>query len=180
MADTFEIEIATPERLLAQEKAVRSQIPAKDGYIGVLPDHAPLVSELGIGALTFTTSGDHRFSLAVAGGFGVAAADTPTRAPCFFISQWQGWKAASANVIYLRVNMRDVYRVDLSAGSQQLMWPGSYHLITRVQGSSSICGPLDLQLALSDGHGFYQPLIATGLTKLTADEIAALPAKDRP
>jgi hypothetical protein len=118
--------------------------------------------------------------LAVAGGFGVAAADTPTRAPCFFISQWQGWKAASANVIYLRVNMRDVYRVDLSAGSQQLMWPGSYHLITRVQGSSSICGPLDLQLALSDGHGFYQPLIATGLTKLTADEIAALPAKDRP
>jgi hypothetical protein len=111
---------------------------------------------------------------------GIAAADTPTRAPCFFISQWQGWKAASPNVIYLRVNMRDIYRVDLSAGSQQLMWPGSYHLITRVQGSSSICGPLDLQLSLSDGHGFKQPLIATGLTKLTPDEVAALPAKDRP
>ncbi len=50
MADVFEIEIATPERLLAREKAVRAQIPAKDGYIGVLPDHAPLLSELGIGA----------------------------------------------------------------------------------------------------------------------------------
>jgi F-type H+-transporting ATPase subunit epsilon len=69
MADTFEIEIATPERLLAQEKAVRSQIPAKDGYIGVLPDHAALLSELGIGALTFTTPEDHRFSIAVCGGF---------------------------------------------------------------------------------------------------------------
>jgi|ERR1700678_1748372 F-type H+-transporting ATPase subunit epsilon len=69
MADTFEIEIATPERLLAREKAVRSQIPAKDGYIGVLPDHAPLLSELGIGALTFTTPEDHRFSIAIAGGF---------------------------------------------------------------------------------------------------------------
>jgi F-type H+-transporting ATPase subunit epsilon len=69
MADTFDIEIATPERLLSSEKAVRAQIPAKDGYIGVLPDHAALLSELGIGALTYTTSGDHRFSLAVAGGF---------------------------------------------------------------------------------------------------------------
>jgi F-type H+-transporting ATPase subunit epsilon len=69
MADTFDIEIATPERLLAREKAVRSQIPAKDGYIGVLPDHAALLSELGIGALTFTTPEDHRYSIAIAGGF---------------------------------------------------------------------------------------------------------------
>jgi F-type H+-transporting ATPase subunit epsilon len=69
MADTFEIEIATPERLLAREKAVRSQIPAKDGYIGVLPDHAPLLSVLGIGALTFTTPEDHRYSIAICGGF---------------------------------------------------------------------------------------------------------------
>ena len=69
MADTFEIEIATPERLLARERAVRSQIPAKDGYIGVLPDHAALLSELGIGALTYTTPEDHRYSIAICGGF---------------------------------------------------------------------------------------------------------------
>src|ERR1700675_689088 len=69
MADAFEIEIATPERLLAREQAVRAQIPAAEGYIGVLPDHAPLLSELGIGAMTYTTPGDHRFSLAVRGGF---------------------------------------------------------------------------------------------------------------
>ncbi len=69
MADTFDIEIATPERLLARDKAVRAQIPAKDGYIGMLPDHASLLSELGIGALTYTTAEDHRFSIAVCGGF---------------------------------------------------------------------------------------------------------------
>jgi len=69
LADTFEIEIATPERLLAREKAIRAQIPAKDGYIGVLPDHASLLSELGIGAMTYTTPDDHRFSLAIRGGF---------------------------------------------------------------------------------------------------------------
>ncbi|HLG95055.1 MAG TPA: ATP synthase F1 subunit epsilon [Bryobacteraceae bacterium] len=69
MADSFEIEIATPERLLAREKAIRAQIPAKDGYIGVLPDHASLLSELGIGAMTYTTPDDHRYSLAIRGGF---------------------------------------------------------------------------------------------------------------
>jgi F-type H+-transporting ATPase subunit epsilon len=69
VADTFDIEIATPERLLAREKAIRAQIPALDGYIGVLPDHASLLSELGIGAMTFTTPGDHRYSLAIRGGF---------------------------------------------------------------------------------------------------------------
>src|ERR1700694_5064477 len=69
MADSFEIEIATPERLLAREKAIRAQIPAAEGYIGGLPDHAPLLSELGIGAMTYTTPDDHRFSLAVRGGF---------------------------------------------------------------------------------------------------------------
>ena len=69
MADTFDIEIATPERLLAREKAIRAQIPAKEGYIGVLPEHASLLSELGIGAMTYTTPDDHLFSLAIRGGF---------------------------------------------------------------------------------------------------------------
>src|SRR5262245_32316379 len=69
MADTFDIEIATPERLLSREKAVRSQIPTRDGYIGVLPDHAPLLAELGIGALTYATPDDRRFSIAIRGGF---------------------------------------------------------------------------------------------------------------
>jgi F-type H+-transporting ATPase subunit epsilon len=69
MADTFDIEIATPERLLSREKAIRSQIPTKDGYIGVLPDHASLLAELGIGALTYATPDDHRYSIAIRGGF---------------------------------------------------------------------------------------------------------------
>jgi hypothetical protein len=105
-----------------------------------------------------------------------AAADHP----CFFINQWQGWKADGPNVLYLRVNLRDIYRVDLSAGSEQLTWPGSYHLVSKVQGSSSICTPLDLQLAVADSHGFYQPLIVRSIVKLTPEEAAALPPKDRP
>lgn len=69
MADKFEIEIATPDRMLLHENAVRAQIPCKEGYIGVLPDHAAFLAELGIGALTYTTPEDHRHSVAISGGF---------------------------------------------------------------------------------------------------------------
>lgn len=126
-------------------------------------------------------------ALAVLGfAAGPVLADSPAakpadgRAPCFFINQWEGWRAPNANTIYLRVNMNQIYRADLSAGSDQLTWPGVYHLVSRVTGSSSICGPLDLQLAVSDGHGFRQPLIVKSLTLLTPEQVAAIPKKDLP
>jgi hypothetical protein len=115
---------------------------------------------------------------ALIGGHALAAVDNP-RTPCFYITQWQGWKAPDANTIYLGVNMHDVYRVDLSAGSPQLLWPDA-HLISQVRGSNSICSAIDLQLAVADTNGFKQPLIARKLTKLTPEEIAAIPKKYRP
>lgn len=57
MADTFEIEIATPEKLVSRRQADFAQIPGKDGYFGVLPGHAPLLSELGQGTLSVTLAG---------------------------------------------------------------------------------------------------------------------------
>ena len=69
MADTFEIEIATPERLIVRETVVRAQIPGKDGYFGILPDHAAMVSELGIGTLTYATPQGGRYVVAVHGGY---------------------------------------------------------------------------------------------------------------
>ena len=68
MAETFELEIATPERLVVRDQVEEAQIPAANGYIGVLPGHAPLVSELATGELSYTSKGRRRF-LAVNGGF---------------------------------------------------------------------------------------------------------------
>ena len=129
-------------------------------------------SKLACGALALSALGF--------GALPAAARPDYARQPCFFINQWQGWKASGPNTIYLRVNLRDIYRADLSVGSNQLTWPGSYHLVSRVEGSSSICTPLDLQLAVSDSHGFYQPLIVRSLVKLTPEEVAAIPRKDLP
>lgn len=58
MADTFEIEIATPERLVLRREADFAQIPGKDGYLGVLPGHAALLSELGDGELSVTLNSE--------------------------------------------------------------------------------------------------------------------------
>ena len=109
----------------------------------------------------------------------VANAAPPSGQSCFFISQWQGWKAPSPNVLYLGVNMHDVYKVELSGGSSQLQRP-DVHLISRVTGSDSVCSALDLQLSVADEGGFREPLIARSLTKLTPEEVAAIPAKYRP
>ena len=57
MAATFELEVATPDRLIVREQATEATVPGKDGYLGILPEHAPLLTELGAGALTYTVGG---------------------------------------------------------------------------------------------------------------------------
>jgi F-type H+-transporting ATPase subunit epsilon len=49
MADTFKLEIVTPEKKVVDTPAEEVQIPGKNGYLGVLPGHAPLITELGCG-----------------------------------------------------------------------------------------------------------------------------------
>ncbi len=68
MADSLDLEVVTPERELVHEQVREVQVPGKDGYLGVLPGHAPLLSELGSGALTYRVDGHPRV-LAVHGGF---------------------------------------------------------------------------------------------------------------
>ncbi|MBV8896714.1 MAG: ATP synthase F1 subunit epsilon [Acidobacteriaceae bacterium] len=68
MADTFQLQVATPERLLVDEQVTSAEIPAQDGYIGILPGHAPLMSALGAGHLTYQGGGGPHV-LEVEGGF---------------------------------------------------------------------------------------------------------------
>jgi len=68
MADTFQLEIVTPSRLLVKDVAEEAQIPGVSGYLGILPGHAPLITELGVGEITYKVSGATH-TLSVAWGF---------------------------------------------------------------------------------------------------------------
>jgi F-type H+-transporting ATPase subunit epsilon len=68
MPETFQLEVATPERLFVDEQVSQAELPGRNGYIGVLAGHAPLLSALGAGVLSFT-SGQGQGVLAIDGGF---------------------------------------------------------------------------------------------------------------
>jgi F-type H+-transporting ATPase subunit epsilon len=70
MADTLELEVATPERELVRDLVREVQVPGKNGYMGILPGHAPLMGLLGIGTLTYVSASDGKKRyLSVHGGF---------------------------------------------------------------------------------------------------------------
>ena len=79
MSDTFQLEIVTPEKKVVDTAATEAQIPGKNGYLGVLPGHAPLITELAVGEITFRAgaSADEQ-RLAVAWGFAEVLPDKVT------------------------------------------------------------------------------------------------------
>ena len=75
--DTFSFEIVTPEKLVVRDVAEEMQIPGKNGYLGILPGHAPLITELAVGEISYRNQGyTHR--LAVAWGFAEILPDKVT------------------------------------------------------------------------------------------------------
>ena len=77
MSDTFQLEIVTPVKLVVKDAAEEAQIPGLDGYLGILPGHAPLITELKVGAITYKSSGT-TYTLAVAWGFAEVLQDRVT------------------------------------------------------------------------------------------------------
>ncbi len=77
MADRLQLEIVTPDKLLVNEPADEVQIPGKAGDIGVLPGHAPLITELTIGEIAYKQGGKTEH-LSVAWGFAEVLPDKVT------------------------------------------------------------------------------------------------------
>lgn len=80
MAETLniQIEIVTPERNLIHATATELTIPGKQGYLGILPGHAPLITELGVGHISFKTPEGRQQWIAVAWGFAEVLPDKVT------------------------------------------------------------------------------------------------------
>jgi F-type H+-transporting ATPase subunit epsilon len=75
--DSFQLEIVTPDKMVVRDNAESVQIPGLDGYLGILPGHAPLITELGAGEIAYRADGQsHRFC--VAWGFAEVLQDRVT------------------------------------------------------------------------------------------------------
>jgi F-type H+-transporting ATPase subunit epsilon len=78
LPDSIELIIVTPERQLLRERALDVTLPGADGQLGVLPGHAPLITELGIGELNYRGQGSGEGTMAIISGFAEVLGDRVT------------------------------------------------------------------------------------------------------
>lgn len=67
LPQNLELEIVTPEKHMLDETVDYVEVPGKEGYMGILPGHAPLLSELGMGALSYRKGSDIQYFAVLAG-----------------------------------------------------------------------------------------------------------------
>lgn len=67
LPDALILEVVTPERGVIRETVAEVDFPGRDGYLGVLPGHTPLLTDLGVGTLSYRKDSERRF-LSVGGG----------------------------------------------------------------------------------------------------------------
>jgi F-type H+-transporting ATPase subunit epsilon len=53
MEETIKLEIVTPEHRLVSDEVTEVTVPGRGGYLGILPGHAPLISELAVGEIAY-------------------------------------------------------------------------------------------------------------------------------
>jgi len=61
------LEVVTPERRVIEETVSEVQLPGLGGYLGILPGHAPLITELGVGELSYRKGEDTFYATAIRG-----------------------------------------------------------------------------------------------------------------
>jgi len=110
-----------------------------------------------------------------------ALAQTPAKPRanrCFLQRNINGFAAPDDRTLYVRVGVKDVWRLDLTNNCTGLTFRNNLGLEAR-PASPWICSPLDATVVFRQ-TGMSQRCPIIGLRQLTPDEIAALPKRDRP
>jgi F-type H+-transporting ATPase subunit epsilon len=68
LAVTFHLEVLTPNRKALDEHVVSIVVPGELGYLGVLANHAPLITTLSSGDLKVTFEGNREKFYQIGGG----------------------------------------------------------------------------------------------------------------
>lgn len=124
---------------------------------------------------------------APSGARAMAAADMGTNVvatdagSCFRMSQVRNHTKGDNSTLYFDVGGRSVYRIGMS-GACLAGHTNSDPLITKtVGGTDIVCRPLDLDVRIATTGGVgASPCIVKTITKLTPEQVAALPPKVKP
>jgi F-type H+-transporting ATPase subunit epsilon len=68
LPQSLKLEVVTPERRVVSSPAVEVQLPGLDGYLGILPGHAPLLATMGDGELSYREGSTTHYAV-VFGGY---------------------------------------------------------------------------------------------------------------
>jgi len=68
MADQLTLSIVTPEKLVVNEEVDQVNVPGSEGDLGILYDHAPIITNLRPGSLSYEKGGETT-QLVVSGGY---------------------------------------------------------------------------------------------------------------
>ena len=98
---------------------------------------------------------------------------------CFQLNTLQSTRADGPSRIYLRVGVKSFYRIDLAHRCTSLPYASNGIVVTPAGGTNLICHPLDLDIKAND-HGALEPCFIKSITRLTADEAAAIPKRAKP
>ena len=103
--EKLHLQIITPDKQLVREEVDSVQIPGKSGYLGILPGHAPLLTELMIGEISYNQGGETQH-FAVSWGFAevlphkvTILADTAERAEDIDVKRAQEAKAKAEEAL---------------------------------------------------------------------------------
>ena len=114
----------------------------------------------------------------LAGTIALSAFATTASADCFRLSDINSHSIGDKKTMYLAVGRHDVYKVSMK-GSCLAGAMSSDPIITESFGGGPICRPIDLNLKIATGVG-ASACIVDKIEKLTAEQIAAIPKKQRP
>ncbi len=65
----FRLSVVTPERVIYEENVVSIIAPGEVGYLGIMSNHAPIITSLKPGKLTVKDGSGKEINLALSGGF---------------------------------------------------------------------------------------------------------------
>ena len=116
--------------------------------------------------------------VSLAGSAMAADVSKPYRS-CFRISQLQSTRPDGDKRIYAKVDSGEVFRLDLKSQCPELLHDHGV-VLTPAAGNDVVCSAIELDVAARNVDGGSAPCFLDTITKLTPDEVAALPRKARP